>query len=131
MGQAEDDGGRAGASCRGALIAELSIGGALGEADRDPLGTSCADVRTITANSDIIREGDSPDHVHLVLDGWAARYKIVPDGRRQITAFLIPGDFCDAHVAILRRMDHGIVALTPVTVAFIPHAVIQELPLKR
>jgi CRP-like cAMP-binding protein len=28
-------------------------------------------------------------------------------------------------------MDHGIVALTPAAVAFIPHAVIEQLPLRR
>ena len=88
-------------------------------------------MRRIDAHQDIIREGASPDHVHLILDGWAARYKIVPDGARQITAFLIPGDFCDAHVTILRQMDHGITALTPATVAYIPQAAFEALPLGR
>jgi CRP-like cAMP-binding protein len=65
--------------------------------------------------------------VHLILEGWAARYKILPDGRRQFTAFLIPGDFCDLHVTILKQMDHGILALTSVTVASIPHGEMNEL----
>jgi CRP-like cAMP-binding protein len=29
----------------------------------------------------------------------------------------MPGDFCDLHVTMLARMDHGIAALSPVTVA--------------
>ena len=52
-------------------------------------------------------------------------------GSRQITAFLVPGDFCDLHATILREMDHGILTLTPATVAYIPHQAMQDLPLNR
>jgi CRP-like cAMP-binding protein len=61
------------------------------------------------------------------VEGWAARYKLLPDGARQITAFLIPGDFCDLHVTILGEMDHGITTLTRSRVAFVPRARIEEL----
>jgi CRP-like cAMP-binding protein len=118
-------------SCPDALIAKLEMGGRLGEEDRAALRALCGDVRHIPAHRDIIREGDRPDHVHLMMDGWAARYKIVPDGARQITAFLIPGDFCDAHVAILGQMDHGIVALTDSLVGYIAQVEIETLPLHR
>lgn len=79
----------------------------------------CVDVREVEAKRDIITEGDTPDRVHLVLDGWAARYKMVPDGGRQITAFLIPGDFCDIHITILGAMDHSIAALTRCRIGYI------------
>lgn len=35
-------------------------------------------------------------------------YKILKDGTRRITAFMMPGDSCDLHVTILCAMDHGI-----------------------
>lgn len=76
-----------------------------------------ARVEDFAAKSDIISDGDSPDHVHLVLEGWAARYKVLQDGSRRIMAFLIPGDFCDLHITVLERMDHGIMALSPCKVA--------------
>jgi CRP-like cAMP-binding protein len=79
------------------------------------------------ARRNIIREGDRPDHVHLMVEGWAARYKLLPDGARQITAFLIPGDFCDLHVTILGEMDHSIATLTKSKVAFVPRATMSEL----
>ena len=41
------------------------------------------------------------------------------DGSRQITAFLVPGDFCDAHITLLDQMDHSIATLTECRVAFI------------
>ena len=65
--------------------------------------------------------------MHLIIEGWAARYKILRDGSRQIVAFLLPGDFCDLHVAILGHMDHAIVAITECQVAFIPSADVDEL----
>lgn len=71
-------------------------------------------VRRRRQREDIIHEGDKPDHVNLILEGWACRYKMLADGRRQILAFLVPGDLCDLHVYILREMDHSIGTLTPV-----------------
>jgi CRP-like cAMP-binding protein len=114
------------------LIAKLEMaGGMLGTEDRHALRVLCDDIRAVSAHGDIIREGDSTEHVHLMIEGWAARYKIVPDGGRQITAFLIPGDLCDAHIAILKAMDHGIVSLTRARVAYIPQRVMEALPIDR
>lgn len=86
--------------------------------DRDTLDAMAAQrVRRRRTREDIIREGDNPDHVNLILEGWACRYKMLSDGRRQILAFFVPGDLCDLHVYILRRMDHSIGALTPLVYA--------------
>ena len=52
------------------------------------------------AKQDMIREGDRPGPVFIVLDGWACRYKILPSGSRQIMAFLLPGDACDLHIGM-------------------------------
>ena len=79
-------------------------------------------VRHRRQREDIIHEGDRPDHVNLILKGWACRYKMLADGRRQILAFFVPGDLCDLHIYILKQMDHSIGALTPVTHAEITRA---------
>jgi CRP-like cAMP-binding protein len=110
------------------LVRKLESVGGIAPSDREALEDLSGDVREVDARRDIISEGDRPDHVRLILSGWAARYKILPNGRRQITAFLIPGDFCDLHITILEQMDHSIVALTPTKVACIPARVIQNLP---
>jgi CRP-like cAMP-binding protein len=112
------------------FVAKLELGGPLSRDEREALRVICENRRHIPAHRDIISDGDRPDHVHVLLEGWAARYKILPDGGRQITAFLVPGDYCDAHVAVLRRMDHGIMALTDTVVGFVPHAEFDALPLK-
>jgi CRP-like cAMP-binding protein len=72
------------------------------------------------AKQDMIREGDRPGPVFVVLKGWACRYKILPSGTRQIMAFLLPGDACDLHIGMLAEMDHNLQALTPCEVALIP-----------
>jgi CRP-like cAMP-binding protein len=58
---------------------------------------------------DIIADGAHSDRCHVVLTGLACRYKLLRDGSRQIMAFLILGDLCDAEIFILRVMDHGVV----------------------
>ena len=69
------------------------------------------------AKHDLIREGDRPGPVFVMLEGWACRYKILPNGARQILAYLMPGDSCDLHVGLLAEMDHSIQTITPAVVA--------------
>ena len=77
--------------------------------DREALSSlSRSNVRSIGARRDIVREGEHPEFVNLILDGWAIRHKMLEDGRRQILAFLIPGDLCDLNVFILKEMDHSL-----------------------
>ncbi|MDB5710796.1 MAG: Crp/Fnr family transcriptional regulator [Sphingomonas bacterium] len=76
---------------------------------------------------DIIADGAHSGHCHVVLSGLACRYKLLPDGRRQIMAFLIPGDLCDAEIFILKVMDHGVAAVTPTTTALIPAEAMKAL----
>ncbi len=45
------------------------------------------------AHSTLFREGDAVGHLYTVIHGAVKLYKLLPDGRRQITAFLFPGDF--------------------------------------
>ena len=85
------------------------------------------DPRTIGAHEDIIREGAAPKDVHLIVEGLACRYKILPDGSRQIFAYLVPGDFCDLHVFILEEMDHCIGTLAACKVVDIPRDAILRL----
>lgn len=77
------------------------------------------------ADVELVSEGDVPRSVFLLKQGMAMRYRILPDGGRQILTFLIPGDFCDCF--FLRRMDHSIGTLTPVHVAPISRDRITEV----
>lgn len=84
-------------------------------------------MREVGARRDLVREGEKPRAVNVVLDGWACRYKQLPDGRRQVVSFFLPGDLCDANVFILREMDHSIGAITKVRYAEIMPADFEDL----
>ena len=45
------------------------------------------------AHTTLFREGDPALHLYSISQGAVKLYKLLSDGRRQITAFLFPGDF--------------------------------------
>ncbi len=47
----------------------------------------------IDPHQPIFDEADPAEHVYNVASGAVKIYKLLPDGRRQITGFLLPGDF--------------------------------------
>lgn len=79
------------------------------------------------ADEDILSEGQQINDCYVVLSGLAARYKLLPDGSRQIMAFLVPGDLCDAEVFILKEMDHSVYALVPTRCAVVSARVMKKL----
>jgi CRP-like cAMP-binding protein len=127
MATVTQDSEKAAAATFSPLLAKLETVAVLPDEDRDAVSRLTRGARDMEARRNIIREGDKPDRVHLIVEGWAARYKLLPDGARQITAFLIPGDFCDLHVTILGAMDHSIATLTRAKVVFIPRATMTAL----
>ena len=100
-----------------ALALRLEAFTRLSSEDKAVLAKVSKTSRVIPPRRDLIREGENPKYIHLMLDGWACRYKTLPDGRRQIVAFFVPGDFCDLNVYVLRQMDHSIGAITRLSVA--------------
>jgi CRP-like cAMP-binding protein len=109
------------------FVRKLEYGAGLTDQDRQTLEQALRDVRQFKPRHDLIRENDSPENVHVILEGFACRYKRLPDGGRQIMAYLVPGDCCDLHVSILSRIDHTIGTLTACKVALLPHTVIDDL----
>jgi len=99
----------------------------LDQADVAALAKATSKPRMIDARRDLIREGDRPGPVFVVLEGWAYRYKILPNGPRQILAFLMAGDCCDLHIGLLAEMDHTIQTIVPSLVATIPRDDMDEL----
>src|SRR6266404_2104326 len=48
---------------------------------------------SVEAGATVLGEGTNSPHLYTVLSGWAFRYKTLPDGRRQIVNYALPGDF--------------------------------------
>jgi CRP-like cAMP-binding protein len=112
----------------GAIQLHIEAYAALSPRERELIDhAASSNVREVTARRDLIREGERPRGVILILEGWACCYKQLPDGRRQITSFLVPGDFGDANIFILREMDCSVAAITPVRYAEIGPADFEQL----
>ncbi|MDP3406239.1 MAG: helix-turn-helix domain-containing protein [Brevundimonas sp.] len=52
-----------------------------------------AEVVTLKSGAVLVREGDPAPYVFSISSGSLKVYKLLPDGRRQITGFLFAGDF--------------------------------------
>ena len=109
------------------FLRKLRHGARLDEDDAERLDALIRAPVEVAAGTDVIQAAEKPANVHLVIEGFAQRYKIVEDGGRQIVGLLVPGDFCDLHVAILGRMDQSIATLTRCRIVEIPHETIHDL----
>ena len=68
----------------------------------------------------LARENEKPDSMLYVQEGWACRYRLLPDGRRQITALYLPGDYCDLQWALGGVSSQPVVAITNVRALRLP-----------
>ncbi|MBR0901672.1 MULTISPECIES: Crp/Fnr family transcriptional regulator [Bradyrhizobium] len=103
------------------LIQNLCEHTALAEEDIAEIQALTFALRDYEPNEDFIRQGDRPEVSALVVAGMVARYHLLGDGRRQYLSFHLTGDLPDAQGLFIEEMDHGLSALGPATVAFIPH----------
>ncbi|WP_035693745.1 cyclic nucleotide-binding domain-containing protein [Azospirillum halopraeferens] len=78
--------------CGACPVRSLTVCAALDPEELRRLADILQTVR-IEANHTIFGEGDAADALYNVTSGTVKLYKLLPDGRRQITGFLITGDF--------------------------------------
>src|ERR1700676_5730577 len=74
----------------------------------------------LPAGSEIIRAGQDSAQIYTLYSGWAFRFKMLPDGRRQILNLLLPGDLVGLQAAMFDAAQHGIEALTEVQLCLLP-----------
>jgi CRP-like cAMP-binding protein len=96
-------------------------------AERAAYMKSLSAPKSIAKNQAIIREGDSATRCAVLLNGFAARSRVQPDGQIQILSFVLPGDICDLQSLILTPSDHSIISVMPCRIAYLPHAILREL----
>jgi CRP-like cAMP-binding protein len=74
----------------------------------------------VEAGSDVLLTDNNSAHLFTLLRGWAFRYLILPDGRRQILNIALPGDFLGLQASIFDSMEHSVQALTDVQLCVFP-----------
>jgi CRP-like cAMP-binding protein len=109
------------------LIRKLEQRDRLSQEEKRVLEGAMVRVKEFRPDEDMIREGDRPTESTLLLEGFAARYKVLTDGKRQITAIHVAGDFVDLHSFLLKQMDHAVLAITHCTVGAVPHETLREI----
>ncbi|KQX26344.1 Crp/Fnr family transcriptional regulator [Sphingomonas sp. Root50] len=72
----------------------------------------------------VIEENEPLDRSGLLVDGLLGRVKNMRDGQQHISELHVPGDFADLHSFTLKRLDHGILALTDCRIAWTKHSAI-------
>jgi CRP-like cAMP-binding protein len=109
------------------LIRKLETLGALTAAAKGALASLPHNMRRFTARDVVVREGDEPSVIFLMVDGCVFRSTILAGGQRQIMALHIAGDMLNLQNLVLAKMDHTITALVPTAIALIPHQEIRSL----
>lgn len=75
----------------------------------------------------VLAEGSSNRHLFTVLFGWAFRYKLLSDGRRQILNYSMPGDLIGLQGTLMGEMQHSIEALSPMRLCVFERDQLPEL----
>src|ERR1700694_3902342 len=109
------------------LVRKLAHFAPLSDKDVRVLDALCVKEERFEAGADIVLEGDVPRSAFVLTHGMAFRYRLLPDGKRQIFTFMIPGDVFGLHAFLLRAMDHSIGTLVPTRLAAISRATVFEL----
>jgi CRP-like cAMP-binding protein len=101
------------------LLSRLQHHAALVEADYSVLLRLAHRLVVKQAGQVIVAAGERLSEVFVVEQGWAIRYRILEDGRRQIVNFMVPGDCFDLQAIVGATADHHVSALTTVRLRMI------------
>lgn len=99
----------------------------LSDSERARLAEAISEVEAVAARADIVRAHRPLTNSTLLVEGFVSRYLDLPDGKRQILAIHVPGDFIDLHGFLLGSLEHNMAALTPARLAYVPHDRLREI----
>ena len=66
----------------------------------------------VAAGTDLYRADEPDPELYTLYSGWAFRYRALPDGRRQILNFYLPGDLIGFQATLIGPAEHSVEALT-------------------
>jgi len=110
--------------CAACAVRDMAFCGAL-ETDEMPRVLSILTTLEIDPHQPIIDEGEPADYLFNVTGGAVKLYKLLPDGRRQITGFLFEGDFLG--IAMNERYAYSAEAVDKVALCRFPRRKLESL----
>ncbi len=96
----------------GPLVNRLQRLHSLAMEDVHALETLMQNSHVQAAGHPLFQEDLRCDHVCVLVEGIACRYRMFAGGRRQILGYILPGDMCDAQFVTLGAPDHNVDMLT-------------------
>ena len=90
--------------------------------DRGRFDKLCERENSFAPKSYMLRYGDPLKSFPVLLEGWAVRYQILPDGSRQIVSLMLPGDTCHYGLSPDDVAPDEIVAVSRCRVAWVSQA---------
>ena len=103
----------------------------LSRTERDIVESLIGEVVDLEPGHRLIAQGDVLNFSTMLIDGFMLRTMESGD-RRHAVSFHVPGDFVDLHCYALKKLDHNIDCVGPVTIGKVPHerltAVMNEHP---
>ncbi|ESX45869.1 Crp/Fnr family transcriptional regulator [Mesorhizobium sp. C416B] len=109
------------------LTAKFHRAFTLTSGERQALDAVRIRIVAIGANQNLVREGDQPSRCIMVLAGLASTSKVTGDGKRQVTAYHVPGDMPDLLSLHLDLLDSDVRTVSACSVGFIDHSAIRLL----
>jgi len=70
---------------------------------------------TIEPKTQILMEGSNSPQLFTALRGMGLRFKLLPNGRRQVLNMVFPGDFLGLQAGMLGEMKHSVESTTRMT----------------
>lgn len=102
-----------------AIVRKLGAMTLLSEIEIDFLEGIQNNTVSLPAGTDFVGDGEEFKATFLVREGWVARYILLPDGRRQILSFALPGDILGLHINFRRKSSYSAAAQSDVELALI------------
>lgn len=113
--------------CSGCPLRKLSIFREFEPEELEFVSTFKRGELSVERGSTVLLEGSSSPHLYTVLSGWAFRYKLMEDGRRQILNYVLPGDLIGLQAGLLGEMEHSVEALSPLVLCVFERSQLREL----
>ncbi|MBN9066900.1 MAG: Crp/Fnr family transcriptional regulator [Rhizobiales bacterium] len=82
---------------------------------------------SVDRGATVLVEGANSAHLYTVLSGWGFRYKLLPDGRRQILNYAMAGDLIGLQGSLMDEMSHSVEALSPMLLCVFERDQLHEL----
>lgn len=112
-------------SCASCPLLKQTLYGILEPKELDKLRGS-PPVRIVTPRTMLHRAGEVPGEVYSVRSGWAFRFILLPDGRRQILSFYLPGDLISFENLFGRPLWFAVQAMSQMTLCIFDRNALAE-----